>query len=123
MQSEVAQFPNIKALLSQNTSGIHPTEFNVLVAPKAVETVTAGGIHLPPSKVEKDEFAVTQGRIIECSPHAFTYRTEEEWGDAVKPKPGDVALFARHSGTRVTGKDGKEYVLLNDREIAATIED
>jgi co-chaperonin GroES (HSP10) len=113
----------VERLPTRNTSGIKPTEYNVLVFPKPVETITAGGIHLPLPQIEKEEFAITRGTIIECSPHAFSYRTDEEWGDTPKPTAGTHVLFEKHAGTRVPGKDGKEYVLLNDRQISATLEE
>ena len=105
-----------------NTSGISPTEFSVLIEPKAVETKTAGGILIPDETKERKGYAEMEGRIVASSPLAFTYVTEAEW-DGHKPKPGDKVLVAKYAGVRVKGRDGKEYALVKDKDICATIED
>ncbi len=105
-----------------NPTGIRPTEFKVLILPDAVEEVTKGGIIVPVSKAESDKYATIEGRIVAVSHLAFTYATAEEWGDA-KPKPGDRVIFAKYAGVRHKAKDGQEYLLINDKDIVATIED
>jgi chaperonin GroES len=112
-------------VLHLNTSGIFPTEFKVLILPKPVEEKTAGGIIVPDGVKEKEEYATTRGTVIAVSPFAFDYIEEKKWlsANAQKPKAGDTVLYARYAGTRPKGKDGKEYVLLDDRDICATIEE
>lgn len=105
-----------------NPSGIHPTEYKVLVEPKAVETKTKSGIILPDQTVHAEGFAGVEGRIVAISHLAFTYATAEEWGDH-RPKPGQQILHAKYAGVRVKGKDGKEYVLINDKDVVATVEE
>lgn len=108
-----------------NPSGIVPNEYKVLILPDAVEEKTKGGIIIPVSKKETDEFAMTTGTLIACSPLAFTYASEAEWKDAFarKPQAGDRIIYERYVGVRVKGpKDGVEYVLCNDRSIFATVE-
>lgn len=108
-----------------NPSGIVPNEYKVLILPDAVEEKTKGGIIIPVSKKEIDEFAMTTGTLIACSPLAFTYASEAEWKDAFarKPQAGDRIIYERYVGVRVKGpKDGVEYVLCNDRSIFATVE-
>jgi co-chaperonin GroES (HSP10) len=99
-------------------SGISPTEFKVLVEPKPVAT-KIGSIHIPAQKIEKDEWATTEGRIVAIAPLAFKYASEEEWGDHPKPNLGDWVIFAKYAGLRVTGNDGKDYLLLNDKDLCA----
>lgn len=115
---------NIGSMLNKtpnpNPSGISPTEFKVLVEPKAVEEKTAGGIILPDQKKESDKYATTEGRIVAVAPLAFTYAREEEWEGQPKPAVGDWVIFAKYAGLRVTGNDGKDYLLLNDKDIAAS---
>lgn len=108
-----------------NPSGIQPTEFKVLIAADEVEEVTKGGIIRPIELVDREKYGQTRGRIVAVSPHAFTYADREAWIDAgiPKPKPGDIALYARHAGLRVKGKDGKDYLLVNDKDICATFEE
>lgn len=105
-----------------NATGISPTEFKVLILPDPVEETTKGGIIVPIAKAESDKYATIEGRIIAVSHLAFNYATAKEWGDA-KPKPGDRVIFAKYAGVRHKAKDGQEYLLVNDKDIVATIED
>lgn len=107
---------------AENPTGITPTEFKVLIAPEEVEQVTKGGIIRPLQTTETEKYATIEGRIVAVSHLAFTYATAEEWGDH-KPKPGDRVIFAKYAGVRHKAKDGQEYLLVNDKDIVATIED
>lgn len=104
-----------------NLTGIHPTEFKVLIAPKPVEE-KKGSIFIPDATKESEKFAQTEGRILAVSHLAFTYAKDEEWGEH-RPKPGDMVLYAKYAGLWVKGKDGKEYILANDKDICAIIEE
>lgn len=105
-----------------NQTGIHPTEYKVLIAPKPVEERSKGGIIIPDMTKDSEKYASIEGRIVAISHLAFTYATPDEWG-AHKPKAGDQVLYAKYAGVRVKGKDGKEYVLVNDKDICATIDE
>lgn len=107
-----------------NPSGIYPTEFKVLIDPKPIEE-KIGSVYLPAETVDREKYGQIKGRVVAVSPHAFTYADREAWIEAGVPKPkaGDIALYARHAGLRVKGKDGKDYLLVNDKDICATIED
>lgn len=107
-----------------NPTGIWPTEYKLLVKPKAAEEVTKGGIIMPQSEQDKQKFAQTEGVVVAVSPLAFTFATKAEW-DAVgakPPQPGQTVIYARHAGNWVKGKDGLEYLLLNDKDVNAIIE-
>lgn len=104
--------------MTLNTSGIYPVEYKILIAAKTVEEKTKGGIFLPDDTKEREQFAQMEGTLVACSPLAFTY---DDWKDANPPKPGDRVLFAKYSGAKVTGKDGKEYRLVNDKDVAAVL--
>lgn len=105
-----------------NTTGIRPTEFKVLIAPKEVEKVSKGGIIFADQTADSEKYATIEGTILAVSHLAFTYATAEEWGDQ-KPKPGDRVIFAKYAGVRHKAKDGQEYLLVNDKDIVATIEE
>ena len=105
-----------------NTSGIMPTEFKVLILPKEVEEVTKGGIILAAETTNKEKFATVEGTIVALSHLAFTYATEDEWAGK-KPYPGQRIIYAKYAGIRHKGKDGKEYVLANDKDVVAVLED
>lgn len=105
-----------------NPSGITPTEFKVLVLPDPVEEVTKGGIFLAPETTNKEKFATTDGTIIAISHLAFTYATEAEW-DGHKPASGQRVVFAKYAGLRRKGKDGVEYLLINDKDVVAVVDE
>ena len=103
-----------------NTSGIRVVEFNVLVLPDEVKETTKGGLYLPDTTKEKDEFGRMEGVMVAASPVAFDYA---EWPDpAQKPKVGDRVMFARYSATEVKGADGRKYWMMKDKSIAGVIE-
>lgn len=102
-----------------NSSGITPTEYNVLVYPKSVEEKTAGGIILPDEHRDRQQQASMEGELIAVSPLAFKF---DDWpDDAEKPAPGDQVLFSRHAGIIKEGVDGKAYRIIKDKDVAATI--
>jgi chaperonin GroES len=103
-----------------NNSGIRPVEYNCLVLPDEVQEKTAGGLILPETTKEKDEFGRMEGELVAVSPLAFTYG---EWPDpSAMPKIGDRVMFARYQGTEVKGKDGRKYWLMKDKAIAGVME-
>lgn len=108
-----------------NPSGIGPTEFKVLIRPDAVDdTISAPGgtkFILPIDVQTKEKQASQSGIIVAVSPLAFSY---ERWPDGTSPpKVGQRAIFAKYAGYKRKGKDGVEYVLMNDRDVAATFEE
>lgn len=106
--------------MSQNASGIQPTEYKVLILPKMVEEKTKGGIFMPDQTKERDQFAQIEGELVAVSPLAFTY--DDKWPEGYAlPKVGDRVLYAKYAGTTVRGKDGQEYRLVNDRDIGAVL--
>ena len=104
--------------MTKNTSGIHPTEYRVLIAPVEVTEKTKGGIILPDETKNRDQFAQMEGVLVAASPLAFTY---DDWKGAEPPKAGDRVLFAKYAGAVVDGKDGKKYRICSDKDIAAVL--
>lgn len=86
--------------------------------PKPVDQKTKGGIILPDEHKDREQYAQMEGELIAVSPLAFSYA---DWGAAQPPKAGDRILFAKFAGARVTGRDGVEYRLVNDKDIAAVL--
>ena len=106
-----------------NLTGIHPKEFKVLVRPKEVEEKFANSSLIKPVEAqEKERWATTEGVVVDVSPAAFSFLSDDERTSA--PRVGDAVIFAKYAGLRVTSKrDGKEYILLNDKDIAAVIKE
>lgn len=102
-----------------NTTGIEPTEYNVLVRLDGAQEKTAGGILMPDSKQARDQSLQTRGTLIDVSPIAFNY---EEWGDAPQPQIGDKVMIAKGAGLYITDQDdGHFYRLLKDKDVCAII--
>lgn len=104
-------------MTTKNTSGIHPTEYKVLIKPDKIEEKTKGGIIIPDDAKDKEQAAATAGEIIEVSPLAFSY---DEWPDEkAKPHVGQRVAFSRYAGISAKGIDGEDYRLINDKDVAA----
>lgn len=109
--------------LEECNPGLHPTEYNVIVAPaRAPKTVgVTGTVHVSDEYVETMEMAMQVGRIVAMSPLAFNY---DQWKDCEdqRPKIGDVVWFARYAGALVEAAfDGQMYRMIKDKDIAAVI--
>lgn len=104
----------------QNTSGIQPIEFNVLIKQDATGGQTKGGLHLPDEVKEREKHGQTHGVLVAVSDLAFN---EDIWPEGRdKPQPGQRVAIAKHTGTFVTGNDGEEYRLVKDKDVVALIE-
>lgn len=105
-----------------NTSGMEPLDLRVLVLPDTAETVTRGGIIIPEAAAEQKRMAMTFGTLVAVG--------ENAWEEAVargphfsRPKVGDRIVFAKYGGTVLTGKDGKEYRLMNDEDVIGRVKE
>lgn len=105
-----------------NNSGIRPVQYMVIVKPDDVEKTTKGGIILPDTKVEKDEFQRMEGLLVAVSPMAFTFKDWPAGKDDQKPKVGNRVTFARYNATEITGRDGGKYWLMKDESILGVME-
>jgi len=98
---------------------IIPLLHTILIKPDEVETKTASGIVIPDMVTEKERKAVEYGEVITVGPRAFI-----DYGmDPTLLKGGDRVSFARYSGKVIKDKDGTEFVLVNDIDILAKIEE
>lgn len=102
----------------ENPSGIQPIEFKCLVEPLESEN-KIGSILLPDETAERQQYAQMKGRIVAVSPMAFP---ADEYGE-MRPGPGTLVLMAKYAGVEVTGEDKKKYKLINDKDVAAIIEE
>ncbi len=102
---------------SRNPSGINPAGHRVLVLPRDVVKKTASGIILSTEGMsEREQMANTTGVVVAMGDTCYT--------DAPKPwcNVGDKVAYAKYSGLLYTGKDGKNYRMLNDGDITATLD-
>jgi len=94
---------------------IRPLADKVLVQRLEAETKTAGGIVLPDTAKEKPQrgkvISVGQGKLLDDGSRSN-----------VQVKKGDVVLFTSYGGTEVKIK-GKEYLIMDEPDIMAVIEE
>lgn len=101
--------------MTENTSGMQPVEYKILIEPEEVEQKSAGGIVLAMSVTEKEKMAQVKGKLIAIGGNAF-----EDWQGRL-PQVGDSVWFAKYAGYVIKGADGKEYRLANDKDISAVL--
>lgn len=105
-----------------NTTGIEPTEYNVLVRLDDAEEKTSSGVYLPDSKQDRDQSLQTRGTLIAASPLAFTY---ENWPTGMQPPVvGDGVIIAKGAGLYISDQgDGHFYRLIKDKDVCAIVRD
>lgn len=94
-----------------NQSGLKPLGRAVLIEAYEPER-KSGLIQLPTEAQERALMIESRAVVIEVGPRA--------WDDEAEPraKPGDKVVVARFSGYMIKGTaDGKQYRLVNDRDI------
>lgn len=100
-----------------NPSGFTPLDMRVLVRlDKAEEKV--GSVILPDSVVEQKKWAQTKATFIEAGENAF-----REWAASTVPGSGSRVLIAQYAGKTHKGRDGQDYVICNDEDILALVEE
>ncbi len=99
---------------AHSAHGIQCLEYKVLVRPQKVEERTRGGIILPDETKDRDQTASMEGEVVGLSRLAFSFEV-----NAPKAELGDTVVFQRFAGIRVTGNDGVEYRLMNDKDVVA----
>jgi len=94
---------------------IRPLADKVIVQRTEAETKTAGGIVLPDSAKEKPQrgtiIAVGDGKILDDGSRS-----------KMNVKKGDTVLFTSYAGTEVK-MGGKEYLIMDEGDIMAIVED
>lgn len=92
---------------------IKPLEDRILVEPLEAETTTAFGLVIPDTAKEKPQ----EGRVVATGPGRLDDKGNRIPLDVVED---DVVIFSKYGGTEVK-YDGKEYLLLNARDILAVV--
>ena len=102
-----------------NKSGINPLEYYILIRLDTVEERINGKIWLPETTREQLQQAQISGQLMAIGPLAFQYDVEND----VIPEIGQRVVFPKYAGFVVKGKDGVEYRLLKDGDLAAILTD
>ena len=92
---------------------IKPLEDRILVEPQDAEQVTKSGLVIPDTAKEKPQ----EGKVIATGPGRI-----DDNGNRVPLDVAvdDVVIFSKYGGTEVK-YDGREYLLLNARDILAVV--
>jgi chaperonin GroES len=92
---------------------IKPLEDRILVEPQDAEQTTKSGLVIPDTAKEKPQ----EGKVIATGPGRI-----DDNGNRVPLDVAvdDVVIFSKYGGTEVK-YDGKEYLLLNARDILAVV--
>lgn len=92
---------------------IQPLGDRLLVEPLEAEEKTKGGIVIPDTAKEKPQ----EGKVVV----AGSGRREGEKVVPLEVKVGDKVLYGKYSGTEISDKDGRKYLILREDDILAII--
>jgi chaperonin GroES len=92
---------------------IKPLEDRILVQPLEAEQTTASGLVIPDTAKEKPQ----EGRVLATGPGRIDDNGNRIPLDVAE---GDIVIFSKYGGTEVK-YEGKEYLLLNARDILAVV--
>jgi chaperonin GroES len=97
-----------------------PVEYKVLIRPDEVDDMSAGGMYLPESARDKQQYAMDKGTVIATGEGFF-----RDLPGPV-PKVGQRVMYSKYAGSVITlEEDGqrKDYRLCNDKDICAILEE
>jgi chaperonin GroES len=100
-----------------NESGINPVGWRVLIKPLEVKEVSSGGIILTTETTkEREQMGNTTGVVIAMGEQCYADEPTSWCGI------GDKVIFAKYAGLLYLGKDGKQYRMVNDKDITGTLD-
>lgn len=106
----------------KNEAGCIPIGEKVLVLPYMAVTKTEAGIHMPDDFKERMQLSAEMGVIVALGDDAFTWNADRTRHFAgYKPKVGDHVHMERYAGAVVQGDDGRDYRLIEDKQIGAVL--
>lgn len=106
----------VKQDVFENTSGLVPVGVAVLVEAYEPE-IKKSMIAIPETVAERTKIAETRAIVRAIGPYAWNEEPEP------RAKIGDKVMIARFAGIAIKGPlDGKDYRIINDRDIFCRIE-
>jgi len=101
-------------------NGVIPTEYKVLIRPEKVEDQSSGGIFLPDTSRDREQYGVDRGIVLAYGEGFFK--------DLPGPVPqvGDKVIFNKHAGTLIDiMEDGirNKCRLISDKDVCAIIKE
>ena len=93
---------------------IKPSADRVVIEAAPAETMTASGLYIPETAQEKPQ----KGTVVAIGPGKYADMT----GNLIPMayKVGDEVLYGKYGGTEIT-IDGKEYLIMRESDIFATL--
>jgi co-chaperonin GroES (HSP10) len=114
-----AVYPEDVPTLEECRPGLKPSEYNIIVAVARIREQTEKGVLLSDETKETLQMSAQLGRIIRVSPLAFNY---DNLSKDQAPCVGDLVWFARYGGNEFTGRDGRTYRFIKDKDVIGVIE-
>ncbi len=110
-----------------NTSGITPFDHRLLVKHDPIsDTFEGTSLIRPDAERDKQKYAQTRATVIAVGDMCWAearYDAERFGLSTNFPKAGDRVLVGRYTGDTHKGRDGEDYVVLNDRDVIAFLQD
>ena len=100
---------------------IKPLNCCVLVKPEEVKNKTSGGLYLPDSSVDREQFATTRGTVVAIAHDAFIDVDTGSTSDFA-PKVGDKVFFGKYAAKKIE-QDGETLWILKDVDVTAVVHD
>jgi co-chaperonin GroES (HSP10) len=100
-----------------NVSGINPVGNRILLLPIEVQQTSASGIIIATEETSaREQMANTTGVVIAMGDQCFD--------DEVTPwcAVGDKVIFAKYAGLLYLGRDGKQYRMINDKDVTGYLD-
>ena len=97
-----------------------PKGYRLLIAIPEISDKTQGGVYIPDERRQGEETASIIGYVLKVGPEA--YADQNRFPSGPWCKEGDFVIFRSYSGTRFKVM-GKEFRLINDDTVEATVED
>ncbi|MDP9452612.1 MAG: co-chaperone GroES [Actinomycetota bacterium] len=93
---------------------LKPLDDRIVVRPGESEETTASGLVIPDTAKEKPQ----QGEVIAVGPG----RRSEQTGEVIPLgiEKGDTVVYSKYGGTEFT-LDGEDVLILNSRDVLATV--
>ena len=103
--------------MKENTSGIKPVGYSLVVEPEQIEEKTESGIVLgTPEQLEREQMRQTDGVVLAIGPMAFH---DEGYK---RCKVGDRVVMKAYAGMMRKGVDGKAYRIIADTDVIGILE-
>jgi len=93
---------------------MQPLGDRIIVKALDAEEMTKGGIVLPDTAKEKPQ----EGEIVAVGKGK---KLDDGSVQALEVKVGDLILYGKYSGTEISTKEGKDYLIMKEEDVLAIV--